>query len=93
MTHEPPFSGVWCPSITPMDSEGRVDLNGLSKHIARLSAAKIDVILLMGSIGEFASLLDGRAAIIDPQSAGNVSRHDGCQRLVDLLQRYSEYGR
>lgn len=65
MTHETPFSGVWCPSITPMDSEGRVDLNGLSKHIARLNAAKIDVILLMGSIGEFASLsMDERLLVI-----------------------------
>ena len=29
--------------------------NGLSQHLKRLTEAKIDVILLMGSIGEFAS--------------------------------------
>lgn len=61
----PPFSGVWCPSITPMDNEGKIDLAGLRQHIARLSAAKVDVILLMGSIGEFASFsLDERLQLI-----------------------------
>lgn len=65
MSHATPFSGVWCPSITPMDREGQVDINGLRQHIARLSAAKIDVILLMGSIGEFASLsLEERLLLI-----------------------------
>jgi len=65
MTTATPFSGVWCPSITPMDNEGKVDLAGLSQHIARLSAAKIDVILLMGSIGEFASFsLEERLLLI-----------------------------
>lgn len=65
MTSTTPFSGVWCPSITPMDSEGKVDLDGLRQHIARLTAAKIDVILLMGSIGEFASLsLEERVMLI-----------------------------
>lgn len=38
-----------------MDNDGRLDLNGLSQHLKRLTEAKIDVILLMGSIGEFAS--------------------------------------
>ncbi|WP_054180928.1 dihydrodipicolinate synthase family protein [Trabulsiella odontotermitis] len=56
MTTHSRFSGVWCPSITPMDAQGALDLKGLSQHLARLTAAKIDVILLMGSIGEFASL-------------------------------------
>ncbi|MGY5959113.1 dihydrodipicolinate synthase family protein [Kosakonia sp. BK9b] len=65
MSQVTPFSGVWCPSITPMDSAGRIDFNGLRQHLARLSAAKIDVILLMGSIGEFASLsLEERLLLI-----------------------------
>ena len=55
MTEQTQFSGVWCPSITPMDKDGNVDLNGLKKHLQRLTEANIDVILLMGSIGEFAS--------------------------------------
>ncbi|MGL4032967.1 dihydrodipicolinate synthase family protein [Kosakonia cowanii] len=60
-----PFSGVWCPSITPMDREGNIDLAGLAQHIARLNAAKVDVVLLMGSIGEFASFsLEERLMLI-----------------------------
>lgn len=65
MTTAKPFSGVWCPSITPLDSEGKIDLAGLNRHIARLSAANIDVVLLMGSIGEFASFsLEERLLLI-----------------------------
>ncbi len=65
MIRETSFSGVWCPSITPMDPEGKPDLNGLNRHFARLTAAKIDVILLMGSIGEFASFsLEERLLLI-----------------------------
>ncbi|XTZ40632.1 dihydrodipicolinate synthase family protein [Salmonella enterica] len=48
-----------------MDSEGSIELQGLSQHITRLSAANIDVILLMGSIGEFASFsLEERLLLI-----------------------------
>ena len=65
MTSSSPFAGVWCPSITPMDSEEKPDFNGLEKHLARLTEARIDVILLMGSIGEFASFsLEERLALI-----------------------------
>lgn len=59
------FYGVWCPSITPMTPAGKIDLNGLGQHISRLTDARIDVVLLMGSIGEFASFtLDERLMLI-----------------------------
>lgn len=65
MTVQSQFAGVWCPSITPMDNDGKVDLNGLSQHLKRLTEANIDVILLMGSIGEFASFtLEERLMLI-----------------------------
>lgn len=65
MTSPLRFTGVWCPSITPMDSEGGIDFDGLAQHLARLTEARIDVILLMGSIGEFASLsLEERITLI-----------------------------
>ncbi|OHY37269.1 dihydrodipicolinate synthase family protein [Citrobacter koseri] len=65
MTVQSQFAGVWCPSITPMDNDGKVDLNGLSQHLKRLIEANIDVILLMGSIGEFASFtLEERLMLI-----------------------------
>ncbi|KXA02798.1 dihydrodipicolinate synthetase family protein [Citrobacter koseri] len=48
-----------------MDNDGKVDLNGLSQHLKRLTEANIDVILLMGSIGEFASFtLEERLMLI-----------------------------
>ncbi|CAH6185382.1 putative 2-keto-3-deoxy-galactonate aldolase YagE, partial [Citrobacter koseri] len=65
VTVQSQFAGVWCPSITPMDNDGKVDLNGLSQHLKRLTEANIDVILLMGSIGEFASFtLEERLMLI-----------------------------
>ncbi|POT54854.1 dihydrodipicolinate synthase family protein [Citrobacter amalonaticus] len=65
MAGQSQFAGVWCPSITPMDNDGRIDLNGLSQHLKRLTEAQIDVILLMGSIGEFASFtLEERLLLI-----------------------------
>ncbi|HGM5490094.1 TPA: dihydrodipicolinate synthase family protein [Serratia fonticola] len=50
------FNGAWCPSITPFDSQGKIDLPALRQHMQRLTAAQTNVILLMGSIGEFTSL-------------------------------------
>ncbi|MBA3112644.1 dihydrodipicolinate synthase family protein [Salmonella enterica] len=91
MTGQSQFAGVWCPSITPMDNDGKIDLNGLSQHLKRLTEAKIDVILLMGSIGEFASFtLEERLLLIREARAmsslkmvANVS--STCQNDVLLM--------
>ena len=56
MQTESTFHGVWCPSVTPFDSQGKLDLPALQQHFARLTTSGIDALLLMGSIGEFASL-------------------------------------
>lgn len=65
MTVQSQFAGVWCPAITPLDQDGKLDLNGLKQHLQRLTRANIDVILLMGSIGEFASFtLEERLTLI-----------------------------
>lgn len=56
MQTESAFHGVWCPSVTPFDSQGKLDLPALQQHFARLTSSGIDALLLMGSIGEFASL-------------------------------------
>src|SRR5215210_7397333 len=42
--------------ITPADAEGRVDLAALRRLVARLCAAKVDSIGLLGSTGTYASL-------------------------------------
>ena len=91
MTGQSQFAGVWWPSITPMDNDGKIDLNGLSQHLKRLTEAQLDVILLMGSIGEFASFtLDERLQLIHEARAmsslkmvANVS--STCQNDVQLM--------
>ena len=50
------YTGAWCPSITPFDADGKLDLAALEKHFSRLSEAGTDGVLLMGSIGEFTAL-------------------------------------
>lgn len=50
------FKGVWCPSITPFTKENKIDYTALGMHYNRLESAGIDGILVMGSIGEFATL-------------------------------------
>ncbi len=50
------FSGVWCPSITPFDQNNKLDFTALEKHFQRLDDSGIDGIMLMGSVGEFATM-------------------------------------
>ena len=91
MTGQSQFAGVWCSFITPMDNDGKIDLNDLNQHLKRLTEAKIDVILLMGSIGEFASFtLEERLLLIREARAmsslkmvANVS--STCQNDVLLM--------
>lgn len=56
MSAQPALPGVWCPSVTPFDSNNNLDIDALSRHFSRLNQSGIDTLLLMGSIGEFASL-------------------------------------
>lgn len=50
------FIGAWCPTVTPFNVDGTIDFKGLESHFERLSNSGINGILLMGSIGEFATL-------------------------------------
>lgn len=64
-TKKTSFTGAWCPSVTPFDDKGQVDLPALEKHLKRITESGISGILLMGSIGEFATLsIDERIALI-----------------------------
>ncbi|MGJ0193751.1 dihydrodipicolinate synthase family protein [Pantoea sp. RRHST58] len=56
MISQSAFSGVWCPSVTPFTPRGEPDIDALGRHFNRLNASGINTLLLMGSIGEFASL-------------------------------------
>ena len=50
------FRGVFSPSITALDAQGRIDFKGNEFHINRLIDKGINGILFMGSIGEFFAL-------------------------------------
>ena len=50
------LSGLSAFPITPADAEGRVDLAALRRLVARLHAAKVDSIGLLGSTGTYAYL-------------------------------------
>lgn len=50
------FHGAICPSITPFDVNGKIDLKALEKHFMRLTDSGINGILLMGTIGEFVTM-------------------------------------
>jgi len=56
MSEKSAFISVWCPSVTPFNAQGAVDIDALGRHFSRLNDAGIDTLLVMGSIGEFASL-------------------------------------
>lgn len=59
------FIGAWCPSVTPFTEDGKIDYIAIEKHYDRLTQSGINGILLMGSIGEFATLsIDERIDLI-----------------------------
>lgn len=78
--------------LSPMDNDGKVDLNGLSQHLKRLTEANIDVILLMGSIGEFASFTLEERLMLIRRGPRDEFAEDGCQCLLHLHQRHPAYG-
>ena len=59
------FKGIFCPSITSTDDEGKIDYDLWGKHLDHLADAGVNGVLLFGSIGEFysVSLADKEAAL------------------------------
>ena len=59
------FKGIFCPSITITDDEGKIDYDLWGKHLDHLADAGVNGVLLFGSIGEFysVSLADTEAAL------------------------------
>lgn len=50
------INGVFCPSITPLKTNGDIDFSAWEKHLNCLIGSGIDGILIFGSIGEFHTL-------------------------------------
>ena len=59
------FKGIFCPSISITDDEGKIDYDLWGKHLDHLADAGVNGVLLFGSIGEFysVSLADKEAAL------------------------------
>ena len=59
------FKGIFCPSITITDDEGKIDYDLWGKHLDHLADAGVNGVLLFGSLGEFysVSLADKEAAL------------------------------
>ena len=59
------FKGIFCPSISITDDEGKIDFDLWGKHLDHLADAGVNGVLLFGSIGEFysVSLADKEAAL------------------------------
>ncbi|WP_068298748.1 dihydrodipicolinate synthase family protein [Pararhodobacter sp. CCB-MM2] len=70
-----PFHGLSAFPITPMDTEGRVQIDALQGLVARLAAAGVDSIGLLGSTGSYMYLTRSeraRALSAALEVAGNV---------------------
>ena len=92
------FEGVFCPSITITDDEGKIDFDLWGKHLDHLADAGLDGVLLFGSIGEFYSVsLEDKKAVVDiavKRVAGRMKVFVGVgdttyANVLDLT-RYSE---
>ena len=60
------FEGVFCPSITITDDDGKIDYELWGRHLDHLADAGIDGVLLFGSIGEFYSVsLEDKKSVVD----------------------------
>jgi 4-hydroxy-tetrahydrodipicolinate synthase len=84
--------GVWCATLTPLDSSGAPDVRVLAAHVERLFAAGVDGIALFGTTGEGQSFsvaqrrrgLDALlAAGIPPQ---RVVAGTGCAAIADTIE-------
>jgi 4-hydroxy-tetrahydrodipicolinate synthase len=84
--------GVWCATLTPLDSAGAPAYASLAAHVTRLFAAGIDGIALFGTTGEGQSfsLSERRAGLDALLSAGvapeRVLPGTGCAALTEAIE-------
>ena len=84
--------GVWCATLTPLDSAGAPAHASLAAHVKRLFAAGIDGIALFGTTGEGQSFsLSERRAGLDALLSTGVAPErvlpgTGCAALTDAIE-------
>ncbi|MHC5226183.1 dihydrodipicolinate synthase family protein [Ignatzschineria sp. LJL83] len=84
------FTGAWCPSVTPFTKDNNIDYVGLEQHYKRLEKAGINGVLVMGSIGEFATLgLHERLELIEKArqlTTLPLIAHTSATHVPDIIQ-------
>src|SRR5437588_8333368 len=84
--------GVWCATLTPLDSAGALDPSRLAAHVRRMFAAGVDGIALFGTTGEGQSfsLAERRGGLDTLLSAGIAPERilvgTGCAALPDTIE-------
>ncbi len=92
MTGRNTIRGVWCATLTPLETTGKPDHRRLAEHVRRLLAAGVDGVAPFGTTGEGQSFSvaerhDGVAALIDAGiPAERIVAATGCAALPDTIE-------
>src|SRR5207249_9163209 len=84
--------GVWCATLTPLDSAGAPDARMLRAHVERLFAAGVDGVALFGTTGEGQSftVAERQTALDELLAAGiepaRIIAATGCAALPDTIE-------
>ncbi len=84
------LSGIYAAAVTPMRSDGRLDLPALQTHLRRLAGQGLTGVLLMGTTGEGTSLsLDERTdllrAAVEVDTGLRIMAGTGTPSLLDTI--------
>jgi 4-hydroxy-tetrahydrodipicolinate synthase len=92
MNPKPPLQGLWCATLSPLDSRGALDAVRLAAHAQRLFAAGVDGIAPFGTTGEGQSFsVDERRTGLDAILAAGIPSMrivaaTGCAALPDAIE-------
>lgn len=90
------FRGTGVAIVTPFDSKGNVDTNGLTNIVKHLHAGKVDYIVVLGTTGETATLSkEEKKLVIDTVVKANAKKlplvigigGNNTQEVIDTIQR------
>lgn len=88
----PPLQGLWCATLSPLDTRGAFDATRLATHAQRLFAAGVDGIAPFGTTGEGQSFsVAERRAGLDALIAAGIAPQrilaaTGCAALPDAIE-------
>jgi 4-hydroxy-tetrahydrodipicolinate synthase len=92
MNPNPPLKGLWCATLSPLDTRGAFDATRLATHAQRLFAAGVDGIAPFGTTGEGQSFsVAERRSGLDALIAAGIAPQrilaaTGCAALPDAIE-------